>query len=224
MGSSQIRDQTHDSCMGRGILYHWATRKSPQIIFKEIFELVHWFCLEQQQTDTHWYLRTGIFLFFPLFLFIGIRALCFSVFANGAIACFNASLGSPFSLKSVWEDHISFRRKKGSEFIFCPSGFGCYCDKTRRASRGSHGIFWESENSKCSWMNFEWQIPHLTQEKLNRTFAKYCLKIHGTSLAIQHLRIRASNANGTCLVPDQEQRSHMLLSVGRKKKKAKAQC
>ena len=27
MGSSQIRDQTHVSCIGRRILYHWATRE-----------------------------------------------------------------------------------------------------------------------------------------------------------------------------------------------------
>ena len=119
---------------------------SPQIIFKEMFESVHWFCLEQQQTDTHWYLGTGIFLLFSFFLFIGVRGLCFPVFANCSISCFNESLGSHFSLKSVWEDHISFRRKKSSEFLFCLSGFGCYSDKTRQAGRGSHGIFWESES------------------------------------------------------------------------------
>ena len=133
-------------------LLHWqgdslplSPQESPQIIFKEIFELVHWFCLEQQ-TDTHWYLGTGIFLFFPFFLFIGIRGLCFPVFANCSISCFNESLGSHFSLRSVWEDYISFRRKKSSEFLFSLSGFGCHYDKTRQAGRGSHGMFWESEN------------------------------------------------------------------------------
>ena len=30
MGSSQIRDQTHVSCIGRRILYHWATRKAQE--------------------------------------------------------------------------------------------------------------------------------------------------------------------------------------------------
>ena len=29
MGSSQIRDRTHVSCIGRWILYHWATREAP---------------------------------------------------------------------------------------------------------------------------------------------------------------------------------------------------
>ena len=28
-GSSRLRDQTHDSCIGRRILYHWATWKAP---------------------------------------------------------------------------------------------------------------------------------------------------------------------------------------------------
>ena len=28
-GSSQTRDQTHVSCIGKGILYHWATREDP---------------------------------------------------------------------------------------------------------------------------------------------------------------------------------------------------
>ena len=29
VGSSHIRDQTHVSCIGRSILYHWATREAP---------------------------------------------------------------------------------------------------------------------------------------------------------------------------------------------------
>ena len=53
-------------------------------------------------------------------------------------------------------------------------------------------------------MNFEWQIPHLTQEKLNRTLAKYFLKTHGTSLAIQQLRIRASTTEDTGSIPGHE--------------------
>ena len=32
-GSSWIRDQTHVSCIGRWILYHWATREAPQTGF-----------------------------------------------------------------------------------------------------------------------------------------------------------------------------------------------
>ena len=31
VGSSQIRDQTHFPCVGRQILYHWATREAPQM-------------------------------------------------------------------------------------------------------------------------------------------------------------------------------------------------
>ena len=31
--SSQTRDQTHVSCIGRHILYHWATREAPTCIF-----------------------------------------------------------------------------------------------------------------------------------------------------------------------------------------------
>ena len=30
---SSARDQTHISCIGRQILYHWATREAPQLIF-----------------------------------------------------------------------------------------------------------------------------------------------------------------------------------------------
>ena len=33
VGSSQIRDQTHVSCIGRWILYHGATREAPRIVF-----------------------------------------------------------------------------------------------------------------------------------------------------------------------------------------------
>ena len=31
MGSSRIRDRTHGSCIGRQILYHWATREAPDV-------------------------------------------------------------------------------------------------------------------------------------------------------------------------------------------------
>ena len=30
VGSSQIRDQSHVSCIGKWIIYHWATREAPQ--------------------------------------------------------------------------------------------------------------------------------------------------------------------------------------------------
>ena len=33
VGSSWVRDQTRVSCIGRQILYHWATRKAPEVIF-----------------------------------------------------------------------------------------------------------------------------------------------------------------------------------------------
>ena len=33
MGSSQIRDQTHVSCIGWRILYHWATKEAPKCYF-----------------------------------------------------------------------------------------------------------------------------------------------------------------------------------------------
>ena len=33
-GSSQIRDWTHVSCIGRQILYHWATREIPHVCFR----------------------------------------------------------------------------------------------------------------------------------------------------------------------------------------------
>ena len=32
MGFSQTRDQTHFSCIGRQILYHWATRETARVI------------------------------------------------------------------------------------------------------------------------------------------------------------------------------------------------
>ena len=34
VGSSQTRDRTHVSCIGRHILYHWATREAFEFIFK----------------------------------------------------------------------------------------------------------------------------------------------------------------------------------------------
>ena len=35
-GSFQPRDQTHASCIGRQILYHWATRETQTCLFKNI--------------------------------------------------------------------------------------------------------------------------------------------------------------------------------------------
>ena len=40
VGSSRIRDQTHVSCIGRQILYHWATREVPGLVF--IADQLHW--------------------------------------------------------------------------------------------------------------------------------------------------------------------------------------
>ena len=36
MGSSWIRDQTHVSCIGRQIFYHWVTRKTQQYLFSMV--------------------------------------------------------------------------------------------------------------------------------------------------------------------------------------------
>ena len=38
MGSSQVRDQTRASCMGRQILHHWATREVPCIFMWNLRE------------------------------------------------------------------------------------------------------------------------------------------------------------------------------------------
>ena len=39
-GSSQFRDQTHVSCIGRWILYHWANRKAPWLFSFSFFFLI----------------------------------------------------------------------------------------------------------------------------------------------------------------------------------------
>ena len=40
MGSSLIRDRTHVSCIGRWILYHWATGKAP-VLFLIDLQLIY---------------------------------------------------------------------------------------------------------------------------------------------------------------------------------------
>ena len=37
MGSSRPRDRTHVFCIGRQILYHWATREAPDLILHTIY-------------------------------------------------------------------------------------------------------------------------------------------------------------------------------------------
>lgn len=73
--------------------------------------------------------------------YLGIREFCFcfhlqtksllsSICQVLYFMWFNESLGAPFSLESVWADHISFIRNT-TDRISSLSGFGCYSGKTR---------------------------------------------------------------------------------------------
>ena len=61
MGFSQIRDQTHVSCIGRWILYHWATRQALFYVFfeespKALLPFVEWmYCLEKNWATDCYY-------------------------------------------------------------------------------------------------------------------------------------------------------------------------
>ena len=41
VGCSQTRDQTHFSCIGRQILYHWATKEAPEFTICRFFDYGH---------------------------------------------------------------------------------------------------------------------------------------------------------------------------------------
>ena len=61
VGSSRIRDQTHVSCIGRWILYHWATREALFCVFfeespKALLPFVEWmYCLEKNWATNCYY-------------------------------------------------------------------------------------------------------------------------------------------------------------------------
>ena len=109
MRSSWIRDQTRVSCLGRQILYHWATREAPSHSF--YIPLLLGFCREIEWTHTYGGLLWGIDLCDFRGLEVPQSAFC-KLKTRKSQWCNSVQVRSPENQGSYWYKSWSNGRKR----------------------------------------------------------------------------------------------------------------